>query len=64
MLKKIQEFGHSFAGFGGQFENFHAWANGLDVAQSLIQFVRSVRASSLTELASSATLCPESSPGG
>src|SRR5258706_772115 len=32
MLKKIQKFGHSFAGFCGQFENFHAWADGLDVA--------------------------------
>jgi hypothetical protein len=34
MHKKIQKFGHSFTGFGGQFENFHAWTDGLDVALS------------------------------
>jgi hypothetical protein len=31
-LKKPQLFGHSFSGFGRQFESLHAWPHRLDVA--------------------------------
>ncbi len=30
-FKKLEIFGHSFSGFGGQREHFHFWANGLDI---------------------------------